>query len=75
MSVYGEILMFFYLFNWKVKLGVILTVGLFLGAVITFVVAWEHQCQKMSFLTRVILYHIVGFYFSLLVVCQLDLQQ
>nr|WP_237283258.1 hypothetical protein [Vibrio parahaemolyticus] len=49
MSVYGEILMFFYLFNWKVKLGVILTVGLFLGAVITFVVAWGTPMPKDVF--------------------------
>ncbi|BCV55051.1 MAG: hypothetical protein Sw1PiTSA_32550 [Shewanella algae] len=46
------------LFNWKIKLGIILTVALFIATCITFVVAWNSPVPNdaMSAVTKFINY-------------------
>lgn len=56
--------MFFEFFDWKIKAGIIITVALMLGSVISFIVAWTAPVptDALSAVTKYLNYHWFAFF-------------
>ncbi|HHP0492474.1 hypothetical protein [Vibrio harveyi] len=54
--------MFFYFFDWKIKLGIILTVVLALSSVVSFIFAWTAPIDALSAVTKYINYRWFAFF-------------
>lgn len=57
--------MFFVFFDWKVKIGIIITIALMLGSVISFIIAWTAPVptDALSAVTKYLNYRWFAFFF------------